>query len=252
MRFLIIDGDYQAAQELLKILSDAYPNSEILGQLDSVEASVRWLNEHPLPDLIFMDVQLADGTAFEVFEKITVEKPIVFTATSDRFALKAFAVNAVGYLLKPLHLETVQRVVEKFYRFHFGIAKNSYDTNAHPSEEQHSPRFLIRFGQNFRLVDLNVAAFFYTENKITFIVTKEGKRYPIQHSLEKLEELADPQSFFRINRQFIVNVGSIKSMSGHTKSRVKLKLDPCPAKETIVSSERSPIFKKWLVEQAGN
>ncbi len=241
MNVLIIDADYHAADRLLLILNEINPEIEIIGQLDSVEASVRWLNEHPMPDLIFMDVTLSDGCCFEVFEKIEVEKPVIFTATSSEYALQAFKVNAIDYLLKPLKKADLEQALEKYQKL---IA---HGILAAPQTERPNPRFLIRFGQNFRLVELRVAAFMYTEDKMTFIVTKEGRRYPVQHSLEKLEEIADPQSFFRINRQFIVNIESIREMHTHTKSRVKLLLDPPSAKETIVSSVRSPLFKRWLL-----
>lgn len=242
MNVLIIDGAHTSAGKLTQLINEIDPEIEIIGQLDSIEASVRWLNEHPMPDLIFTDVALSDGCCFEVFEKIKVEKPVIFTATSSDYALQAFKVNAIDYLLKPLKKADLEQAFEK-YRKLIEPSKNAASQPDHSS-----PRFLIRFGQNFRLVELRVAAYIYTENKITFIVTKEGRRYPVQHSLEKLEEMADPQSFFRINRQFIVNIDSIREMHTYTKSRVKLLLDPPTAKETIVSSVRSPQFKRWLLE----
>ncbi len=244
MNVLIIDGDHAAAQKLGQLLSEMFPKIELIGQLDSIEASLRWLNEHPLPDLIFMDVHLADGTSFELLDKLEVNKPIIFTSNSSEHALQALKVSAVDYLLKPLKKEDLRLAIKKYHRL---AMPASVDHPTALTTETHSPRFLIRFGQNFRLVELKVAAFIYTEDKITFLVTKEGRRYPIQHSLEKLEGMADPQSFFRINRQFIVNIESIKEMHTHSKSRVKLLLDPAPAKETIVSSVRSPLFKRWLL-----
>lgn len=248
MNVLIIDAAHSAAEKLAQLLKEINPEIEVIGQLDSIEASVRWLNEHPKPDLIFMEVALSDGCCFQVFDKIEVDRPIVFTANSCDYALQAFKVTAIDYLLKPLKKTDLEHAIEKYRKLIEPIKKTEAQI------DRQSPRFLIRFGQNFRLVELRVAAYIYTENKMTFIVTKEGRRFPVQHSLEKLEEMADPQVFFRINRQFIVNIESIREMHTHTKSRVKLLLDPPLAKETVVSSVRSPLFKRWLLgeEVEGN
>ncbi|MBI1224778.1 MAG: response regulator [Bacteroidetes bacterium] len=243
MNVLIIDEDSNAAERLTVLLKEIDKKIEVIGQLESVGSSLRWLNEFPMPDLIFMGIQLSDGSGFEIFEQIDVQTPVVFMAATSEFALQAIKVNALDYLLKPLKKAEVEVAVDKFHNLKPSVGS----TSTYKQVERPNPRFLIRFGQNFRLVELRVAAFIYTEDKMTFIVTKEGRRYPVQYSLEKLEEMADSNTFFRINRQFIVNIESIREMYAHTKSRVKLVLEPSPSKETVVSSVRSPQFKRWLL-----
>ncbi len=247
MKVLIIEDEATAARRLANLIQEIDPSIEVLAQLESIESSVFWLEKHPMPDLLFMDIHLADGSSFEIFKFVKVEKPVIFTTAYDEYALQAFKVNAIDYLLKPLKRAELEQALQK-YRSLVRPAEVDYHALASSiSNDKYNTRFLIRFGQNIKVVEFRDAAYFYTEDKITFVVTKEGKRYPIEPSLEKLDEMADPRVFFRINRQFIVNIECIKEMSTYSKSRVKLKLDPPTDKETVVSTERSPVFKKWLV-----
>ena len=227
------------------------PKIEVLESLDSIEASLNWFAQHPMPDLIFMDINLADGLSFEIFQHQEITSPIIFTTAFDQYALQAFKVNSVDYLLKPIKKMELEQAIGKYRKLH-QPDKTDYSALANAMlRDEYNRRFLIRFGQNIKVVEFRDAAYFYTEDKITFLMTKAGKRFPIEPSLEKLEEMADPRSYFRINRQFIVNIESIKEMYAYSKSRVKLLLDPPIAKETIVSTERSPVFKKWLVGKKG-
>ncbi len=252
MKVLIIEDETAAARRLAKLITEIDPNIEVVEQLDSIEGSVLWFEQHPMPDLIFMDIHLADGSSFEIFNHLKIEKPIVFTTAYDEYALQAFKVNAIDYLLKPLKKTELEQAIAKYKSLQKPTVEMNYQALANTLQtDKYNTRFLIRFGQNIKVVEFRDAAYFYTEDKITFIVTKEGKRYPVEPSLEKLDEMADPRAFFRINRQFIVNIESIKEMYAYSKSRVKLKLDPPTDKETIVSTERSPVFKKWLVGKEG-
>lgn len=247
MKALIIEDETTAANRLAKLIKEVDPSIEIVDQLDSIEASLNWFHQHPMPDLIFMDIHLADGASFEIFNHQKITKPIIFTTAYDQYALQAFKVNTVDYLLKPIKKLELEQAINKYVKLHqANIINYTSLANSMPRDE-HNRRFLIRFGQNIKIVEFKDAAYFYTEDKITFIMTKEGKRYPIEPSLEKVEEMADPRAFFRINRQFIVNLEAIKEMYAYSKSRVKLLLDPAIDKETIVSTERSPVFKKWLL-----
>jgi DNA-binding LytR/AlgR family response regulator len=251
MKVLIIEDESAAANRLAKMIQEIDPSIEVVDQLDSIESSVLWLEKHPAPDLLFMDIHLADGSSFEIFRFVKLDKPVIFTTAYDEYALQAFKVNAIDYLLKPLKKTELEQAIGK-YRNLQKPAEMNYQALANSLQgDKYNFRFLIRFGQNIKVVEFRDAAYFYTEDKITFIVTKEGKRYPVEPSLEKLEEMADPRAFFRINRQFIVNIECIKEMYAYSKSRVKLKLDPPTDKETIVSTERSPVFKKWLVGKEG-
>jgi two-component system LytT family response regulator len=251
MKVLIVEDESAAARRLAKLLLEIDPGIEVVDLLESIEAAVIWLEKHPHPDLVFMDIRLADGSSFEIFNFVKLKKPVIFTTAYDPFALQAFRVNAIDYLLKPLKRSELEAALDR----HRGLQKPALPDYASLGSalwpDQYNRRFLIRFGQNIKVVEFRRAAYFYTEDKITFIVTKDGKRYPVEPSLEKLEEMADPRAFFRINRQFIVNIECIREMYACSKSRVKLLLDPPAEKETIVSTERSPVFKKWLVGKEG-
>ncbi|MBI5916309.1 MAG: response regulator transcription factor [Bacteroidetes bacterium] len=247
MKVLIIEDESAAARRLAKLIQEIDPGIEILGQLDSIEAALLWFEQHPMPDLIFMDIHLADGSSFEIFNHQKIEKPVIFTTAYDQYALQAFKVNAIDYLLKPMKKAELEHALEKYRKLQKPIGLDYQALAVAMQHDEYNRRFLIRFGQSIKVVEFREAAYFYTEDKITFIITKEGKRYPLEPSLEKLEEMADPRTFFRINRQFIVNIECIREMYAYSKSRVKLLLDPSTDKETVVSTERSPFFKKWLV-----
>lgn len=251
MNVLIIEDENAAARRLEKLLKEVAPDISILQQLDSVEASVLWLGQHPAPDLIFMDIHLADGASFDIFEHVQVRCPVIFTTAYNEYALQAFKVNAVDYLLKPIKSTELHAALEKYKKI-FRQAAPDYtallETLKRHNEPQFLQRMLIRFGHSLRLIGMADAAYFYTKDKITFLITRsDGKRYPVDYPLDKLETLLDPKVFFRINRQFIVNVGAIKEMHPYSKSRVKVELQPPTDLETIVSTERSAEFKKWLV-----
>jgi len=251
MKILIIEDENAAARRLEKLLAEIEPEAVVLQRLDSVEASVLWLQGNPQPDLILLDIHLADGSSFEIFEHVTVTCPIIFTTAYDEFALQAFKVNAVDYLLKPIKTNELSAALDKYKRVFKAVAQDYsalLDTLRKQTGQNYLRRMLIRFGNSIKLVDMADAAYFYTKDKITFLVSRSsGKRFPVDYPLDKLEGMLDPATFFRINRQFIINVAAIKEMHPYSKSRVKVELEPNTDLETIVSTERSAEFKKWLV-----
>jgi len=251
MKILIIEDENAAARRLEKLLGEVEPEAVVLQRLDSVETSVLWLQNNPPPDLILLDIHLADGASFEIFEHTTVTCPIIFTTAYDEYALQAFKVNAVDYLLKPIKTNELAAAIDKYKKV-FKVTTPDYsallDTLRSQGGQTYLRRMLIRFGNSIKLVDMADAAYFYTKDKITFLVTRStGKRFPVDYPLDKLEGMLDPAVFFRINRQFIINVSAIKEMHPYSKSRVKVELEPSTDLETIVSTERSAEFKKWLV-----
>jgi len=248
MKVLIVEDEQRAANRLEKLIKEVDVSIEVLGNLDSVEAVLEWTNSHELPDLFFLDIHLADGSAFEIFNRITISQPIIFTTAYDQYAIQAFKVNAIDYLLKPIKKDELKKALDKYKSLQSSPIIDYAELAKHLQKEksQRLKRFLIRVGQNLKTVDLDEVAYFYTEDKITFLVNVEGKRYPIDFSLEKLEEDLDDEIFFRINRQFIIQVASIDKMVSVSKSRVKLVLKPLSS-ETIVSTDRSGKFKRWLV-----
>lgn len=252
MNILIVEDENAAARRLEKLLAEIAPDAQILQRLDSIETTIQWLDANPAPDLILLDIHLADGDSFEIFKHMEVNSPVIFTTAYDEYALEAFKVNAVDYLLKPIKVKELQAAIDKYRRV-FQVKKPDYSALLESLRKQelevNAPRrLLIRFANSIKLVDIEDAAYFYTKDKITFLITRRsGKRYPVDYPLEKLEAMLDPQSFFRINRQFIINIQAIQEMHPYSKSRIKVDLEPACDMDTIVSTERSAAFKKWLV-----
>lgn len=252
MKVLIIEDENAAARRLEKLLKEVAPDAVVLRQLDSVEGSVLWLEHNPHPDLIFLDIHLADGASFDIFEHVQITCPVIFITAYDEYALQAFKVNAVDYLLKPIKSSELAAALDKYQKVFKPAQAPDFTallaTLKSQQETNYLQRMLIRLGHSLKLVDLADAAYFYTKDKITFLITRSnGKRYPVDYPLDKLENMLDKKVFFRINRQFIVNVASIREMHPYSKSRVKVEMDPPTDIDTIVSTERSAEFKRWLV-----
>lgn len=246
MKILIVEDEEMAARRLDKLIRELAPDADIVGALSAVMDTVNWLDANPSPDLIFMDIHLADGDSFSIFEHTVVEAAVVFTTAYDQYALRAFRVQAIDYLLKPIKREELAAAIQK-YRDQAARKSIDYQQLAQVLRGEQAPRrFLIRLGQQLYLLPAPDIAYAYTDQKMTFFITHEGRRLPSDHSLDQLEEMLSPQDFFRINRQFIVNVAAIRELHAYSKSRVKLDLHPPTDLEAIVSTERSPLFKKWL------
>jgi DNA-binding LytR/AlgR family response regulator len=249
MKILIIEDEQAAVRRLQKLLSEIDANNEVIGALSTIESAVAWFAENPAPDLILMDIHLADGSSFEIFEKAEIMSPVVFATAYDEYALKAFKVNAIDYLLKPIKAveleQAIQKVAKKTRKPDSGDNLLQKLTEAGFIKKHR--RVLVRMGQAIKLVDLDQVSFFYSKDKISFAVMPGNKRYPLDQSLDQIEHDLDPVKFFRINRQFIVRMDAIEEMIAYSKSRVKLKLNPPSEEDAIVSKERSPEFKKWLL-----
>lgn len=245
MKVLIIEDEAAATRRLTKLIIEIEPDTEIVTDLDSIESTLLWMSNNPLPDLIFMDINLADGNSFELFNHIQIDRPIIFTTAYDEFAVKAFKVNAIDYILKPIKKIELVAAIEKFKKTVISKTVN-YKELLKVIQQPSIKRFLIRLGQQIKVIEFGEVAYFYTQDKITFIVSKEGKRYPIDYSLDAVGNMASPTQFFRINRQFIISIFAISEMQSWSKSRVKILLNPPIIPETVVSTVRSPLFKKWL------
>lgn len=233
-----------------KLLLQIDPAIEVLGDVATVEGAVEWFDDREEADLVFMDVQLADGESFEIFKRTEVDVPVIFTTAYDEYALKAFKVNALDYLLKPIKKEELAAAVEKarkggVVRDHVPLA----DGKATDVPSTRIKRFLIRYGDHFKLIEPEGIAYIHSMQKNTFLRTREGRDLPLDESLDRLEPQLDPEKFIRLNRQLLVHIQSIKELLAYSKSRVKVMLDPPYDDDAIVSSERSADFKRWL---AGN
>jgi two-component system, LytTR family, response regulator LytT len=250
MNVLILEDETLAAEKLEKTLLEVEPGAHVVARLQTVAAAVHWLETNPHPDLILTDIRLLDGLCFDIFEQVKIVKPVIFTTAYDHFAIRAFEVNSLDYLLKPVVKDKLKISLEKLKKITPKTAAPiDYQEvvkllKATPPE--YKSRFMVKLGQKIVALPAEKIGYFFSENKLTFIVSKDGKRYPIDQPLEELVDLLDPKIFFRINRQFIVTFESIAEIHPYFKGRIKLTLNPKSEEDVIISSERTPEFKKWI------
>lgn len=252
MRILIIEDEDPAAKRLQKMLKEIEPGIIIADQIVSVSSAIKWFASNSTPDLIISDIQLSDGLSFEIFKTIDLACPIIFTTAYDQYAIEAFKVNSIDYLLKPIKKEDLEKAVSKFKKLSTttpAIDINKLLQSINPSGTEYKKRFVVRYGEHIKTIDIEEVVYFYTEDKVTFLCTKDGRRFVIDYNLDTLDSSLDPATFFRINRQYIIGIHSIAEMFAYTKSRVLIKLNPAAKHETIVSTERSADFKHWLGDE---
>ena len=256
MHVLILEDEALAAERLERLCLRYDAQMQPLARLASVEEAVAWLQAHPEPDLIFADIQLADGLCFEIFRTVTVRCPVIFTTSYDQYALEAFAVHSIDYLLKPLRYEKLAQALDKLdhLRRRFGAgepAAPAIDLEALAvrlleREPTYKTRFMVKNGPNIRAVKTDEIAYFYSDRKLTLLVTQEGRRFPVDFSLDRLIEMLDPRYFFRVNRQFLIHIDAVKVIHPYFKGRLKLELQPSIEEDVVISSDKTPLFKEWL------
>jgi len=249
MKVLIIEDEQATAQRLGKLLQEIEPAIEVIEVLDSIDSCVKWFKSNHHPDLIFQDIHLADGSSFEIFGQVEVKSPVIFVTAYDQYALQAFKVNSVDYLLKPVKKTDLIEALKKFHKYHELKKETTFDYSALAQlikKENVQKRFLVRYGEKIKAVDIENIAYFFTQESNLFFKTFDNHQYPLEISLDKLEPMLDATQFYRINRQFIINYKAIKEMYSYSKSRVKIELNPPCEIETIASTERSGDFKQWL------
>ena len=250
IKILIIEDEEPAAERLAKMLLDIDPNIIVVGNTVSVKSSVKWFKENPIPDLILMDINLSDGHSFDIFKEVEISAPIIFITAYDQYAIDAFKLNSIDYILKPIKKDELRNALDKFKRMgniqvqHMTSLLNTIKSN---QDKEFQKRIVIRYGDTIKMIEIADIAYFYTEEKINFLCTNDDTRMPIDQNLDELEEILDPKIYFRINRQFIINISAIEKMLTWSKSRVKIILKPASEHETIVSTERSSHFKDWLI-----
>ncbi len=249
LKILIIEDEEPAARRLYKLIKEAEPEVLLLDTIVSVSTGIDWFKNNACPDLVFSDIQLSDGISFHIFKESQVDCPVIFITAYDQYAIEAFKVNSIDYLLKPVKKDDLQAALLKFKKLKPLAPALDLDkllmAYTNPSNS-HKQRFVVKYGEHLKTILTSEIAYFYTEDKINFLNTTEGRRYAIDFNLDNLETMLDPKLFFRINRQFIISIGSIAEMYAYTKGRVLIKLKPPTKHETIVSTERSAQFKSWL------
>ena len=250
MKVIIVEDEKPSARRLQRMLNKLDLDAEVL--LHSVEESISWFEKNEHPDLIFLDIQLSDGLSFEIFEHIDIESAIIFTTAYDEYALQAFKLNSIDYLLKPIDEAELAKAVKKYQERLPNQHSVTLDFNdikkllVNPIDREYKKRFSLKVGQHLKLVQIEDIECFFSENKGTYIHTNKGRNYLIDASLELLEQELDPQMFFRINRKFFVNIHAIKDMVSYTNSRLQIKLNTYNDDEVIVARERVKDFKAWL------
>lgn len=249
---VIIEDERSNSSRLTRLLKNIEPDIEVLTVLESVEDAVQWFATEAHPQLVFMDIQLADGLCFEIFESVSLELPVIFTTAYDEYALKAFKVNSVDYLLKPIDTDELQRAIEKFKRLNAAQkAEQQSDLqmvlrSLKEQSTSYKSRFLVKHRNSFLAIPVTSIAHFTVQNQLVYLHTTDGNKYLMDAFLDHIERMLNPEKFFRINRQSIVHISAIKFIQEYAGSRLKLLLQTDPGFEMIISREKVAAFKSWM------
>jgi DNA-binding LytR/AlgR family response regulator len=249
MRAVIIEDEEFASKRLGQLIRELSPEIDIVGNLTSVESSVSWFSKNAPPDLIFLDIQLNDGYGFDVLDKLEEHPPVIFTTAYNEYAIRGFKYNGVDYLLKPIVKDELKKALEKFSK---NLTKNGAPPIDHLEhlkqlfQKEYKHRFMVKVGNQFRSFDVGEIAYFKSHEGLIYLYTHTKQSYPIEYSIDQLEEILNPIQFFRINRKFMVSVKAVVEIHTYFNSRLLLKLLPKEEGQIIVSRERTTKFKRWL------
>jgi DNA-binding LytR/AlgR family response regulator len=249
MKILIVENEMPASDKLVRLLRKIDKSISVIGVAESVEEAVNRLQTKPEPDLILMDIQLDDGLCFEIFEIMTVDTPVIFTTAYDEFTLKAFKVNSIDYLLKPIKEESLKSALDKYKKLYADKDpfKRDFKLLINEFRNQYKSRFLIKIGDKYRSVPVGEISHFHICERSVFLSDYQGKDYGVDSSLEQLQSILDPRKFFRINRECIVNINAITLMHSYSSSRLQLSLKDREKNDLfVVSREKVAEFKKWI------
>lgn len=253
MKILIIEDEAPAFRRLQKVLDEIDPALEIVEVIDSVEDAVKWLNHHVAPDLILMDIQLSDGISFEIFDKVKINKPVIFTTAFDEYMLRAFKVNSIDYLLKPIKKEELARSLDKYRSLKdaFAPPENDVDLNAlirkiNIGDKKYKSRFLIRRGEQLISIETSEIAYFQAKKGLVYLCVFSGRKHLTDLTLDEILRQTDPEQFYRINRQFIISFKSISATHKYHKGKLLVELVLKTDEHLTVSAERASDFRNWL------
>lgn len=255
VRAAIIEDEIPAARLLNRMLAELRPEWEILLLPGNIEEAVEWFGENPHPDILFLDIQLMDGNSFLFIERAAPKSMIVFTTAFDTYAVRAFTVNSIDYLLKPIHRERLADTLDKFDTLHSRYPENEFSHQNEMLEvlrtlsspvKRYRTRFLISVGERLITLPVSDVAYFYSENRVTFAVTRQGREYIVDFSLDKLGEQLDPDNFFRTNRQTLVEINAIRKIEPYFQNKVVVEVVPPFKDKILVSKEKIASFKVWL------
>ena len=253
MRVIIVEDEQIAASRLEKLLLGSSREINVLAKLDTVKNTVEWLEGNKSPDLIFMDIQLADGLCFHIFDLVEIRCPVIFTTSYDHYAIRAFKVNSIDYILKPLDPGELYNAINKFeFLKHNYAEKTSPESQALQDaikmleKKSYKERFMVKVGEHIKSIAVEDINHFVSQEKATFAHTTDNRKYILDYTLDQLVELLDPMLFFRINRKYIISIGGFEDIISYSNNRLKIHLKNDKTMDAIVSRERVQDFKKWL------
>lgn len=255
MRIFIVEDEELAVKKLRGLLAEALPDAIIAGEADAIESAVEWLDTNPAPDIILMDIELVDGQSFEIFERTTVTSPVIFITSYDEFAIQAFTVNSVAYLLKPIEKEDLLAAFSKFEQLRefystrapgFSIQNLVEELQARLQPKAYRKRFLVRYGNRLTTIETHEISYFFVEGRVIFLRTHDNRKVAIDYTVEELEQMLDPNEYFRINRAYIISLKAVQKMSDYFNQRLALELKPAAPEQVIISRERVAAFKNWM------
>jgi two-component system response regulator LytT len=257
MKVLIVEDEQLAVAKLTQTLNKVDPNAEVIGVTESIAASVKWLQAHSgQPDLILMDIELADGQSFAIFDQVQVNCPVIFTTSYDEYALRAFKVNSIDYLLKPIQQDELRAALQKLENFRsrsaasedqvLKIEKLVSELQKQAGIQEFRKRFLVKHLQKLLSIEVETIAYFYSEDRVNFFKTGDGRAFIVDYTMDEIEDMIDPQRFFRTGRALIVSIESVGQMEPYFGNRLALKLKPSFEKEALVSREKVNDFKVWM------
>lgn len=256
MKIFIVEDEDLAVKKLKKTLQSVDEDALVVGHADSIKSSVEWLQSNPTPDLILMDIELADGQSFEIFNQAKVKSPVIFITSYDEYALKAFKVNSIDYLLKPVQKEDLQAALEKYRQL-----KTVYKETAAPelsmdvlvkelqqklNIKDFRKRFLVKHGQKLVSIETEDIAYFFSDGRLNFFKTNDNRKFVVDYTMDELSEMLDPDKYFRISRSYFISVNSVDQIHDYFGNRLLLHLKPASEKEALVSREKVSDFKDWL------
>lgn len=249
MDYIIIEDEQRNADLLHRLVNELRGDSHLLAVLPSVQDSVEWLKSNKVPELIFMDIRLADGLSFDIFNQFDIESPVIFTTAYDEYALQAFKVYGAAYLLKPILKDELEEALAKVERLK--VTFSTEDVNSmlqilKTNKNTYKSRFLLHYRETYRTISVNTIDYIYLENKLVYFSLKDSSLLVVPYTLEELEEQLDPQFFFRVNRQYILHIDSIDSIHKYFNEKAKIILKNDKTAEVIVSRVKMPTFKLWL------
>lgn len=252
MEVLIIEDEQPGAEKLGRLLTSIDDSIRIAGNTRSIKSSVEWLLQHEHPDIILMDIELTDGQSFEIFNHVAIKSMVIFTTSYDEYALQAFKVNSVDYLLKPIKRRELKNALDKYQQWQQRFSSSALNVAQliHELKQQQPKawrsRFLVKQGQKLLSVEINEIAYFYADGRVCFFTTWSRQKYIVDYTIEELEQMLDPQQFYRANRAFILNIKAIGQIHNYFNGKLKLQLQPEIDREVLISREKATEFKEWM------